>query len=255
MSPSPSLALVLLGGDEEDLARWSAAAPGAECQRAPDAAAGYAASTAEVIVFLDAACLPLPGWQTRWCAAFADPRRAAAAGRVFPALDPRCEDWARVVQHENSGPFGRFDLGHFDREVVFGDRGFLPVDHYAVRRSALDACGGWPADGAPLRRLLEAGRGVGYLPGAAVRRPVAADFPLAERFEVAWREHGRREVRMTAPRGALARRIAAWRAGRRAARYRRAAAGLEPRSKAWTGICAKAALHEGRTAELRRRPQ
>ena len=251
MSPFPTFSVVLRGGDRADLERISRHAEAAEVLSFPDFQDGLSATNGDVVVFLRAECLPLPGWLHRYRAAFRDPCLAAAAGRVFPALEPDCSDWARIVSSENLGPFERFDLGHFDREVTLQESGFLPTDNFALRRSTALQLGGLRQDLPLLRILLEEGEPVLYLPGATVRRPIPADFPLEERFAAWWEDHGRRQVQLSGPDRGFARLKAGWLAQRKSLRYAKRMNDWPPHSAPWTTLAAKCHLHRGRALELK----
>ena len=250
MSHVPTFSLILRGGDQAASERLRPHAAGAELLLASEFERGLEAADGDVLVYLRAECQPLPGWMARLREAFADPSVAAAAGRVFPALAPTASDWARVVAHENFGPFERFDLGHFDRKVRPQERSFQPTDNLAIRRSALLWKAPPGAELPSLRPLLEKEKTVLYLPSAAVRRPIPADFPLEERFASCWQEYGRRQVRMAAPSAGLARLKERWKARRKSARYRRRMADWPELSSAWTTLAAKHHLHLGRALEL-----
>jgi len=243
--------IVVRGGSEADLERLEPAADGADLLHAPGLQRGLDQATGEVAVFLAAGSQPLPGWMARYREAFADPSLAAAAGRVFPRLAPGCGDWARVVMQQNYGPFDRFDLGHFDRKVQPQDQGFLPSQNFAVRFSTARANGGFEERSPLLRRLLDEGERVHYLPSATVCQPIPADFPLEQRFADWWQEHGRRQVRFAGRLTGLARMKARWKAARKSRRYGKRMDDWPQHSAPWTTLAAKHHLHHGRDLELR----
>ncbi len=251
MSPAPRFSVVLVGGGEADRARLAPHAEGAELLVASDQQAGLEAAEGDVVAFLRHDARPLPGWLARYRAAFAEAELASAAGRVFPQLAPGCSDWARVVMHDNFGPFERFDLGHFDRQVRPQDRGFLPTDNFAVRRQVVLDYGGFDQGESLLRLQLEGGEVVRYLPSATVQRPIPADFPLEQRFGPWWEEHGRRQVRVAGPTKGFARFKERWRAQRKSRRYQQRMADWPVQSAPWTTLAAKHHLHRGRALELK----
>ncbi|RMH04502.1 MAG: hypothetical protein D6702_03110 [Planctomycetota bacterium] len=248
--------IVLRSGDPEDRRRFAEAAAGrAEVLLVRDFAAGLESAANEVVLFLAAGARPLPGWFEAFEAAFSDPDLAAAAGRTFPSLPPTASDWARVVQGENLGPFGRFDLGHFARRILPAERSFAPAENFAVRRCSALLRGGFGGRLPLLRRLLLAGDAVAYAPDATILRPIPAGFPLEERFAEWWQEHGRLIARSEEQAtGFLGRRLQAWRAGRKSRRYRRRMADWPERGPEWTRLVAKCHLHRGRALELKLAP-
>ena len=250
VSSFPTFSVVLRGGDQADIQRLSRHSQGAEVISFPGFQEGLTAAAGDVVVFLRAECLPLPGWLHRFRAAFHDPRLAAAAGRVFPALEPESSDWARIVARENLGPFERFDFGHTGREVTLQESSFLPSDNFAVRQSTALQLDGFRQELPLLRILLEEGEPVHYLPGATVRRPFPADFPLERRFAAWWQDHGRRQVQLSGPHLGFARLKARWQAQRKSQHYRKRMNDWPLHSAPWTTLAAKCHLHRGRALEL-----
>jgi glycosyltransferase involved in cell wall biosynthesis len=130
--------------------------------------AGFAATSAPIVVFTDDDCRPHEGWQASLADAFVDPAVGFATGRVLPgsgagrAMSPMTtEDAMRWSRGDDVG-----DMGH--------------GANMAVRRSALESIGGFDevlGAGAPLRgsedkdvfwRLLRAGWDGCFVPVSVV---------------------------------------------------------------------------------------
>jgi mycofactocin system glycosyltransferase len=109
-----------------------------EVNRGPAAArnTGLAATTAEVVAFVDADCAPEPGWLEPLLALFSDPRVGAVAPRVVSRLASR----SLLARHEHAR--SSLDMGDVRAIVRPGGRlGYLPSATLLVRRKA------FPADG------------------------------------------------------------------------------------------------------------
>jgi GT2 family glycosyltransferase len=99
---------------------------------------GWRATEAPFVAFLDANCEPEPGWLDRLLPHFADPQVAAVAPRISPPAG------GRGVMAAYEAVASPLDLG--DREAIVRPRSpvaYVPTAALVVRRSALDALGGF----------------------------------------------------------------------------------------------------------------
>ncbi|HUE59992.1 MAG TPA: mycofactocin biosynthesis glycosyltransferase MftF [Acidimicrobiales bacterium] len=148
--------------------------------------AGWRAACSEVVVFLDADCLPVGDWIRMLGRHFADPAVAAVAPRIVsPAGTP-----GAVRAYESCR--SPLDLG--DRESTVRPRSrvpYVPTACLAVRRACLESVGGFDEslrygeDVDLVWRLNDAGWSVRYEPGARVEHPPRPDVPslLRQRFD------------------------------------------------------------------------
>ncbi len=163
----------------------AARAGGAVVLRHPDgrgpAAArntGWRASDAEIVAFVDADCVPPPGWLDVLLPHFADPAVGAVAPRVTADAAPGAPRWLVAYERCRSP----LDRGAAEGPVRPRSRvPFVPAAALLVRRAALEAVGGFDAD---LRvgedvdlvwRLAAAGWTVRYAPDVTVTHPVRPD--------------------------------------------------------------------------------
>lgn len=152
--------------------------------------------TAPVVAFLDADCVPDPHWAQELARWFADPAVVAVAARVrpLPAGGGRRgragAGAARVAYAAYESVRSPLDLGPRPAPVRPGSRvAYLPAAALLVRRSALDALGGFDEalrtgeDVDLVWRLGALGR-VRYEPAVTVGHPVRPGVPawLAQRF-------------------------------------------------------------------------
>ena len=129
---------------------------------------GLAATTSDLVAFVDADCAPAPGWLAPLVALFDDPR----VGAVAPRVVPRSSSTSLLARHERAR--SALDMGARRALVRPGSPlGFLPSATLIVRRTAL-APGGFDED---LRlgedvdlvwRLADAGWHVRYEPSVTV---------------------------------------------------------------------------------------
>ena len=175
-----------------------------EHARGPAAArnTGWRGATTELIAFLDADCDPQPDWLEHLLPHFGDPAVAAVAPRIAtstPATLP-----AALARYEQARP----TLDRGDQEAIVRPRSpvpFVPTAALVVRRSALEAIGGFDEtlrfgeDVDLVWRLADAGWTVRYDPSVTVThpsRPTAGDW-LRQRFDYGTsaaplaRRHGR----------------------------------------------------------------
>jgi mycofactocin system glycosyltransferase len=139
--------------------------------------AGVAASgTGEIVVFIDAGCVPAEGWLPRLLGHFADPAVAAVAPRITTPPVP--------------GPLGVYEQHHSPLDL--GPAGaavgsgrlvpYVPTTFLAVRRGAFACVGGFDEqlrfgeDVDLVWRLVEAGYRVIYDPAAQAGHPARADL-------------------------------------------------------------------------------
>jgi len=157
--------------------------------RGPGAArnTGAGATDAEVIAFLDADCVPSPGWLGPLLAHFADPAVGAVAPRVVSTDRVGVPRWLREYERARS------PLDRGDREGPVRPRAvvpFVPAAALLVRRRAFDDVGGFDEglrtgeDVDLVWRLHEAGWTVRYDPSVRVGHPPRPDTGawLAQRY-------------------------------------------------------------------------
>ncbi len=133
---------------------------------------GVRAARFDILAFTDADCVIPPGWLEGIARAFADPEVAAAGGDAFPPPGSgRFGRWSACVGHPAGGALG------FDANVRPGPgrAAFVPGCNNAVRRSALEAMGGFSDDfregGEDVdlsRRMRRAGLRLDYAPGMSL---------------------------------------------------------------------------------------
>lgn len=141
--------------------------------RGPAAArnSGWRAATGEVVVFLDSDCVPSDGWLAPLLGHFCDPRVSAVASRVQTVADDGVLDRYEALRSP-------LDLGAEPGRVAAGSRvSYVPSAALAVRRSALEAAGGFDEamrfgeDVDLVWRLVSAGASVRYEPASVVNHP------------------------------------------------------------------------------------
>ena len=140
--------------------------------------AGLARIEAEVAVFVDAGCVPAPGWLPALLAHFADPAVAAVAPRVHS----RPGEGTPAALARFDAARSPLDLGpHAGAVRPGGAVPYVPSAVLAVRISALQKAGGFDED---LRfgedvdlvwRLHRAGWRIRYEPAASASHPVRSD--------------------------------------------------------------------------------
>lgn len=156
--------------------------------RGPAAArnTGWRATSAPVVAFVDADCLPAPGWLDHLVAHLDDPLVALVAPRITVAPAPGASHWL-VTYEVTRSPL---DLGA--TEAIVRPRSpvpYVPATAFVACRRALDAMDGFDEalrvgeDVDLVWRLAEAGWTVRYEPAARVGHPVRADLAawLAQR--------------------------------------------------------------------------
>lgn len=145
--------------------------------RGPAAArnAGWRATDAPVIAFVDADVEPSRGWLTPLLGHLADEAVAAVAPRVAPLVPPGTPGWLAAYERVRSP----LDLGPLEAPVRPGSRvAYVPTATLVVRRSALADLGGFDEamthgeDVDLVWRLAARGATVRYEPAAVVRHPV-----------------------------------------------------------------------------------
>lgn len=136
---------------------------------------GWRCVESPIIVFLDADCVPEVGWLSRILPHFADPVVGAVAPRVRSAAGS-----GLLARYE--AVMSPLDLGPTEAAVRPGSRvPYVPTACLAVRRCALEACGGFDEqlrfgeDVDLVWRLVEAGWSVRYEPEAVVVHPPRPD--------------------------------------------------------------------------------
>jgi mycofactocin system glycosyltransferase len=154
--------------------------------------AGWRRGRADLVAFVDADCVPAPGWTVALVGHFADPTLAAVAPRIVPRASTPPVLHSSSPHHPVANPAGLgsavaawethhspLDLGT-RRSIVRpgGPRSYVPSAALIVRRVALEQVGGFDED---LRtgedvdlvwRLVAAGWRVAYDPTVEVSHPV-----------------------------------------------------------------------------------
>ena len=141
---------------------------------------GVAATTAEILAFIDADCLADPGWIAAIRAAFADPSAEILGGDVRIArADP-----ARITMLEAYESIYAYRM---DRYIA--EQGFTGTGNLAVRRRVLEAVG--PFGGLDVaedrdwgQRATRAGHDLRYVPAMRVHHPARRSFAeLAQKWD------------------------------------------------------------------------
>lgn len=159
-----------------------------ELPRGPAAARnlGWRAAESEIVVFLDAECVPKGDWLAVLLPHFADPAVAAVAPRIVSSV--RDSDALHVYENLRSS----LDLGEREAPVRPGSRvPYVPTACLAVRREALQQIGGFEEtlrfgeDVDLVWRLNDAGWSVRYEPRASVTHPPRPNLSawLRQRFD------------------------------------------------------------------------
>lgn len=141
----------------------------------------------EVVVFVDAGCIPAPGWLADLLVHFADPAVAAVAPRIISRAEPGTPAVLAGYEARRSP----LDMGRRAGPVRPGGRvPYVPTAALAVRRSALVEMGGFDEtlrfgeDVDLVWRLQEAGHRIRYEPSAEVSHPARPSYGawLKQRF-------------------------------------------------------------------------
>jgi mycofactocin system glycosyltransferase len=134
----------------------------------------HAAGPGDLIAFVDAGCLPSPGWLEIVAAHFADPAVAAVAPRITTGVDPGTAPGLAAYEQAHSP----LDLGPRPAPVRPGSSvPYVPSTCLVVRRADLVAAGGFDPgfrfgeDVDLVWRLDSAGRRVRYEPAATASHP------------------------------------------------------------------------------------
>ncbi|MGH3319543.1 MAG: mycofactocin biosynthesis glycosyltransferase MftF [Streptosporangiaceae bacterium] len=151
--------------------------------RGPAAArnAGWRRTSTPLVAFVDADCVPEPGWLDPLLPHFADPRVAAVAPRVVCPTAPGV-----LARYESVR--SPLDLGPTAGIVRPGARvAYVPSAALVVRREALEACGGFDEalrvgeDVDLVWRLAGSGWAVRYEPRGTVAHPPRGSLPALAR--------------------------------------------------------------------------
>ena len=135
---------------------------------------GPAAGPDGIVVFVDAGCVPEPGWLEAVVPHFADPGVAAVAPRIMSR--PAAGAPAALVEYERA--HSPLDMGPVGATVRPGSRvPYVPTAVLAVRRAALDSLGGFDEslrfgeDVDLVWRLAAAGWRIRYEPAGRATHP------------------------------------------------------------------------------------
>jgi mycofactocin system glycosyltransferase len=146
---------------------------------------GWRSAATPIVVFLDADCVPEPGWLARLLPHFADPRVGAVAPRVRSMPGP-----GRLARYEEV--MSPLDMGPAPAAVRPATRvAYVPTACLAVRRTALEVTGGFDEqlrfgeDVDLVWRLAGSGWVVRYDPEAVVSHPPRPDVGslIRQRFD------------------------------------------------------------------------
>jgi mycofactocin glycosyltransferase len=150
--------------------------------------AGWRSAGTEIVLFVDADCLPAPGYLTTLLAHFADPRLAAVAPRIVARAGTGTPSWLAAYEKHRSP----LDLGCHEAPVRPGSAvPFVPTAALALRREALEQAGGFDEalrfgeDVDLVWRLGKRGWRVRYDPSASVSHPARRSVRgwLRQRFQ------------------------------------------------------------------------
>ncbi len=142
-------------------------------------APGAGGDAAEVVVFVDAGCVPEGGWLRPLLTHFADPAVAAVAPRIASRPGPSTPPRLAAYEARHSP----LDMGGAAGPVQPGAAvAYVPTAVLAVRRSALAAAGGFDQslrfgeDVDLVWRLHQAGWRIRYEPAARATHPVRPSY-------------------------------------------------------------------------------
>lgn len=146
---------------------------------------GWRSVDSAIVVFLDADCVPVAGWLDVLLGHFSDPLVGAVAPRVASAHGP-----GLVARYETV--MSPLDMGADGGTVMAGGRiPYVPTACLAVRRRAIELCGGFDEtlrfgeDVDLVWRLVATGWSVRYEPRAVVSHPPRSSLRswARQRFE------------------------------------------------------------------------
>ncbi len=174
-----------------------------ETPKGPAAArnAGWRAATTPLVAFIDADCVPAPGWLTTLLPHFADEAVGAAAPRITTRPAPETAEALGAYEQRRSP----LDLGAGEAPVRPGSAvPYVPTAALVVRRQAMADARGFDEDlhyGEDVDlvwRLDRMGWRVRYQPSATVAHPPRSDLGAwaAQRYE-----YGRSASRLAARHG------------------------------------------------------
>jgi mycofactocin system glycosyltransferase len=136
---------------------------------------GWRAATGDVVAFLDADCVPAPGWLDPLLGQLRDPTVTAVAPRVVALIPPGTPNWLARYEARRSP----LDLGGRPAPVRPGSAApYVPTAALLVRRCALVDLGGFDEamavgeDVDLIWRLSAAGERIRYEPRSQVAHPV-----------------------------------------------------------------------------------
>jgi mycofactocin system glycosyltransferase len=162
---------------------------------------GWRAATTPLVAFVDADCVPSPGWLTTLLPHFADPAVGAAAPRITTGPAPGAPAALGAYEQRRSP----LDLGPTEAPVRPGSTvPYVPTAALVVRRQAMVDAGGFDEglrygeDVDLVWRLDQLGWRVRYQPSATVAHPPRADVGswAGQRYE-----YGRSASRLAARHG------------------------------------------------------
>lgn len=135
--------------------------------------AGWRAARADVLVFCDDDIEAEPSWVAGVVDAFADPKVGLVGGNCYPNFEAEPPPWLTRWWNEPVGlgrALGYLSVLDFGTGCFEIDPSFVWGCNFAVRRSALDAVGGFHPDGMPKDLMRFRGDGESH-----VARAVRAD--------------------------------------------------------------------------------
>ena len=195
---TPTTELVVVdNASTDDLGPVRAAHPDLRIVTQPEKGAaaarnvGVARTSAPVLVFLDADCVPAPDWLETARTVAATQGDAVTGGRV---------DVFDETPGPRSGAEGFETVFAFDQKGYIADKGFSVTANLVTTRRVFDATGpfvpGLSEDLDWCRRATAAGFALHYAPDLAVSHPTRADWPELTRkwhrlTEESWGLHAR----------------------------------------------------------------
>jgi len=149
---------------------------------------GWREATTDIVAFLDAGCIPVPGWLEGLLPHFADPEVVAVAPRIRSRASAATPTWLAAYEQSRSA----LDLGPREAPVRPGSPvSYVPTAALAVRKQALVRADGFDEvlrfgeDVDLVWRLAKRGGQTRYEPSVSVTHPTrkSATAWLQQRFQ------------------------------------------------------------------------